>query len=90
MKLMHVICNKYGIDKVIDLNRIDEMGCNIKTNTIYIKADNNDIISIKMNKEENTEAICTKMLEQYLDKTVKMDSFIINIDNILKELANAH
>lgn len=86
MKILHVICEKYNINKVMDLNRISELGCNMKSNTIYIRTDDNKSINIQCKKEDSAEAICTQVLDQYLDKTATMDSFCINIDDIIHKL----
>lgn len=86
MKIMYIRCKKYNINKVINLKRVDELGCNTKENTIYMKFRGEEYPLLKLNAEDNAETVCTRILEAYISYSMSMDSFTIDVDDILKKI----
>ncbi len=86
MKMMYIKCKKYNINKIINLKNVDELGCHTETNTIYMKCGGEEYQLLKLNNEDNAETICTHMFEAYISNSMSTDSFIIDVDDILKEI----
>ena len=86
MKMIHIKCDKYKVNKLINLKNIDELGCRENENTIYIRFHGKAYTLLELNAEDDAKTVCTHILDAYINNSMSMDSFTIDVDNILKEI----
>ena len=86
MKIMYIKCKKYNISKLINMKNMDELGYRKTDNTIYVRFHGKSYTLLKLNTEDDAETVCTHILDAYISKSMSMDSFTIDIDDILKEI----
>ena len=86
MKMIYLKCKKYKVNKLINLKNIDELGYREFENTIYVRFHGKAYTLLELNSEDNAETVCTRILESYINNTMTMDSFTIDVDDILKEI----
>lgn len=88
MKMMYLRCKKYNISKLINLKNIDELGYRTTDNTIYVRFHGKSYTLLELDTEDDAETVCTHILDAYINNSMSMDSFAIDIDDILKEIHN--
>lgn len=86
MKMMYIKCKKYNISKLINMKNMDELGYRTTDNTIYVRFHGKSYTLLKLNTEDDAGTVCTHILDAYISKSMSMDSFTIDIDDILKEI----
>lgn len=88
MKMIYLRCKKYKVNKLINLKNIDELGYKEFENTIYVRFHGKVYTLLELKPEDKAETVCTHILDEYINNSMTMDSFTIDVDDILKEIHN--